>query len=1555
MAPNTTGKFVAGPAEREAGELGFSSAAFELQAGAIQLPSPASLANSEGYSNVTVNVTANATSSLPSASPLAYLKNPPTGFALPVGSSNPFGFPGSTATQIQQAIDEQGLTVNGSGVKIGVLSDSFNNLGGAAADEANGALPAAANIQILKDLPSGGTDEGRAMMQIIHDVAPGASLAFYTAFESEQDFANGILALANAGCKVIVDDVGYFDEPFFQNGVIAQAIQTVEARGVTYITAAGNNASNAYQAAWTPISGSFHGTLLTDAESFGGSLVQTIMINTAGTGFDVPLLLEWNQAYGQATSDLEILVFNSGGRLVGTATNATSGEPNNPWVLFDFRQSGTYFVAIENLSGPDPGLIKEIIEGNGLPATISGANVGSIYGHPMTPGAVTVGAVNLIDTPAFGVTPAVSESFSSSGLGTELLFANNGAPLSSPVTLSPVVVSGVDNIQTTLPGGLSDFFGTSAASASLAGVAALLLSANPNLTPSQIEQILESTALPMLNSAVSGAGLLQVNPAVAAAQNVGITVNGATSDAVQGGSPIGLLTATPNIADPTSPTLQSATIKIANASGTAVSGDQLFVNGQQSGTLDGGAIAVSWSSTTDTLTLTGTAFIAAYQTLLSQITYQDAGIDSSSGSHPVRTVTWLVNDGTQTLNTTSHITIDRPPVANNNTGIDLIGASLSVGATSGVLANAIDLDNDPLRVTAVNGQAGNVGVSVTGTYGSLTLNANGSYTYLPGNSAVAGNVDNFSYAVGDANGGTSTAVLNIVLQAAPTLIVHNDPNATPGQQLALSTLVTISDPSNVGYQLLELMDTNGTAAGGQFVVNGVPQTGGHEIDVAPANVANTVYDVGTLGGTDTLSARLLENNGQATAWQTFTVTAPVVPTATPPTLIVHNDPNATPGQQLALSTLVTISDPSNVGYQLLELMDTNGTAAGGQFVVNGVPQTGGHEIDVTPGNVANTVYDVGTGSVNAFGFVGNTIDTLSARLLENNGQLTAWQTFTVTPSGAPTATPPTLTVHNDPNATPGQQLALSTLVTISDPSNVGYQLLELMDTNGTAAGGQFVVNGVSQTGGHEIDVTPANVANTIYDVGTSGGTDTLSARLLENNGQATAWQTFTVTAPVVPTATPPTLIVHNDPNATPGQQLALSTLVTISDPSNVGYQLLELMDTNGTAAGGQFVVNGAPQTGGHEIDVAPANVANTVYDVGTLGGTDTLSARLLENNGQATAWQTFTVTAPVVPTATPPTLIVHNDPNATPGQQLALSTLVTISDPSNVGYQLLELMDTNGTAAGGQFVVNGVPQTGGHEIDVTPGNVANTVYDVGTGSVNAFGFVGNTIDTLSARLLENNGQLTAWQTFTVTAPTALSSILDQAASSDASLALSRDEHTSNSTPAPQTADNRAGTVYMSGPERGFVDDPKLAITNTFDNLGVQTTLSQITAGDGHNANESATPVAVVSPQTVYNFREPASNSQENTAMLSSKLTGLSTADTFVFNLNPSKEALISPNAPQHELALDHTTFANATALEIINQAYDAGHFIPADSHSAATAITTPSPAPQNHLDIFHSS
>jgi hypothetical protein len=139
---------------------------------------------------------------------------------------------------------------------VGVLSDSYDQQGGAAADVGSGDLPA--GLLVLDDNAECGdiitpqlcTDEGRAMLQIVHDVAPSADLAFHTAFNGFAGFANGIVDLANAGADVIVDDVMYLGEPMFMDGVIAQAVDQAEGMGAVYFSAAGNQARNSYEHAF---------------------------------------------------------------------------------------------------------------------------------------------------------------------------------------------------------------------------------------------------------------------------------------------------------------------------------------------------------------------------------------------------------------------------------------------------------------------------------------------------------------------------------------------------------------------------------------------------------------------------------------------------------------------------------------------------------------------------------------------------------------------------------------------------------------------------------------------------------------------------------------------------------------------------------------------------------------------------------------------------------------------------------------------------------------------------------------------------------------------------------------------------------------------------------------------------------------------------------------------------------------------------------------------------------------------------------------------------------
>ena len=247
--------------------------------------------------------------------------SPSAAAAIPPGTTaanGTVGPDGATPAQVRQAVNATTLATNGAGIKVGVMSTSFNNQGGATTDEMDGALPPAANVQVLRDYtPGGQDDEGRAMMQIVHDIAPAANLAFYTAAISEQDFADGIRALAAAGCNIICDDYSYYDEPFFQTGVVAKAIQEVEQKGVIFVTCAANQGVGAYQTAWSNIaSTTYGGRTLTNTLNFGTDAnpnpVQTITIRNDVSPAPTPLLLQWNQPYGNITSQLALVVFRDG-------------------------------------------------------------------------------------------------------------------------------------------------------------------------------------------------------------------------------------------------------------------------------------------------------------------------------------------------------------------------------------------------------------------------------------------------------------------------------------------------------------------------------------------------------------------------------------------------------------------------------------------------------------------------------------------------------------------------------------------------------------------------------------------------------------------------------------------------------------------------------------------------------------------------------------------------------------------------------------------------------------------------------------------------------------------------------------------------------------------------------------------------------------------------------------------------------------------------------------------------------------------------------------------
>jgi VCBS repeat-containing protein len=110
--------------------------------------------------------------------------------------------------------------------------------------------------------------------------------------------------------------------------------------------------------------------------------------------------------------------------------------------------------------------------------------------------------------------------------------------------------------------------------------------------------------------------------------------------------------------------------------------------------------------------------------------------------------------------------VNDAPVAKDDIAGVAKGRVITADAQHGVLANDGDLDGDGLSVSAVNGSAANVGQAVAGTYGSLTLNTDGSYSYAADKGNLPPQIvaqDSFTYTASDGHGGTSTANLTITI------------------------------------------------------------------------------------------------------------------------------------------------------------------------------------------------------------------------------------------------------------------------------------------------------------------------------------------------------------------------------------------------------------------------------------------------------------------------------------------------------------------------------------------------------------------------------------------------------------------------------------------------------------------------------------------------------------------------------------------------------------------------------------------------------------------------
>ena len=469
-----------------------------------------------------------------------------------------------------------GLT--GAGQTIGIISDSFavtdgvrdgNTLPAAgvagtltgARNQDSGDLPASVNL--LAD-DTTGFDEGAGMAELVHDVAPGAAIAFHASGATEADFATGIGRLrTEAGATVLVDDIGFLDEPYYQTGLGAQAELDAIKAGVPYFTAAGNDENRCLRQPYKDVQGA-----QTDPKA-GKKAVRFTHLHNWGSGNaflpvtvapnDYALaVLQWNQPFQSLNSkagsqvDFDLYVVDTPDLAALPSATNFSAEIQGKTK----KGRGDAFEAVE-IDNNDPSLphtfyvVVDHIQGNfdkipqdnttpleitmmfpfsgdvtigGIPNNTSAFGGPTAFGHVQTQGVISVGAIpwwespqfNPAFTPTSGIDP---EPYSSRG-GFQTVFFDRLGRLDPKVSYSPIL-TGVDGCSTSffysndsnLPGFLTgyqgepdghpNFFGTSAAAPTVAAVAALLQQFNPTLTGKDVKSVMLGSAIDITGARTS--------------------------------------------------------------------------------------------------------------------------------------------------------------------------------------------------------------------------------------------------------------------------------------------------------------------------------------------------------------------------------------------------------------------------------------------------------------------------------------------------------------------------------------------------------------------------------------------------------------------------------------------------------------------------------------------------------------------------------------------------------------------------------------------------------------------------------------------------------------------------------------------------------------------------------------------------------------------------------------------------------------------------------------------------------------------------------------------
>jgi Calx-beta domain/Subtilase family len=645
----------------------------------------------------------------------------------------------------------------------------------------------------------------------------------------------------------------------FQDGIIAQAIDQVVAAGVTYFSAAANNGHKGYEASF--VAGTSQ-TVNGKAETFHAySSGNIFMPFTLAAGRTATVVLEWNQPAGSVSpghasaSDLDLFVTDNSAShlLVGGSIAYNIGNDPIEGVQFTNNTgvAQTYNIVVGLVSGSVAPTDFKIVtfNGNGTVGNnfASNTNDGTIYGHAAAIGAIAVGAAYYGQTPAYGVSPPIVESYSSGG-PTRILFDTVGNPI-NVVRQGPAITAPDGGDTSFFGGGDSDgdgfpnFFGTSAAAPAAAAVAALMLQLNPSLTPAAIKALLMNSAIDMDNPATAGfdfgfdagtgAGLIQADKAILAAQPAAgsVSIDDVSLTEGDGGATIATFTVTRTGGT------AAFDVNYATSDGSAKVSDSDYIG--VSGTLH---FVANVNAQTISITINGDSRFEPDENFFITL----------SGATNGAVISDSVGTGTIINDDVNHPPVVSIPSAN-------VSASAGQVFAASSLFSASDIDNDVLTYFLYDGTVNGGHFVVNGTQiadqtvVALSAAQVAQTTFVAGSS---GSTDALGVMVYDGHtysGNTSFSQFSVsvagVNHAPVVTIPQANVAASAGQVFAASGLFSASDIDNDVLTYF-LYDATAGANSGHFEVNGSAVPAQTVVALSAAQVAQTTFVAGMPGSND---------------------------------------------------------------------------------------------------------------------------------------------------------------------------------------------------------------------------------------------------------------------------------------------------------------------------------------------------------------------------------------------------------------------------------------------------------------------------------------------------------------------------------------------------------------------------------------------------------------------------------------------------------------------------------------------------------------------------------